>query len=292
MVYWVWGLIQSLLTTSPPVWYNLIHQNLVEKQVFAFWLNRDPNAPPGEGGELVLGGVDPNHYYGEFTYVPVSQETYWEFVVDSIAVASTGYCTKCNAIADSGTSLIAGPTSVVSEIAKQIGATGIFTGECDMFVKEYGRQIIQYLESGVPPSEVCEAMGECPGSYCDTCTTLMFYVELLLKDNATDEEILALFEQLCQYIPSPNGESTVDCSKLTTLPNVIVTLSGKPFTLTPRDYILRISDAGEQICLLGFISLDVPPPAGPLWILGDVFLGPYYTVFDFGNKQVGFAPAK
>jgi len=275
-----------------PVWYNMLAQHLVTQPVFAFWLNRDPNAPSGKGGELVLGGVDQNHYTGDFTYVPVTKQTYWEFVVDSIAVSSTSYCTKCNAIADSGTSLIAGPSEIVSKIQQEIGATGIFTGECEQLIEQNGEQIIRYLQSGATPEEVCQAIGECPGASCDTCSTLMFYVELLVSDNATDEEILHLMEQVCKYIPSPNGEATVDCNTVPTLPNVVITLGGKPFTLTPSQYILNVSSAGESICIVGFISIDVPPPYGPIWILGDVFLGPYYTVFDYGNKRVGFAVAK
>jgi len=275
-----------------PVWYNLLSQGLIKEPVFAFWLNRDINAKPGQGGELVLGGVDPSHFVGSFTYVNISQELYWEFQSDSIAVGPTTYCTNCKTIADSGTSLLVGPSAIISQINAQIGATGIFTGECDLFIGQYGQIIIKYLESGVTPSQVCQVLNLCPGgTICATCTSIMFYVELLLAENSTDQEVLKVLETVCEFIPSPDGESTLDCSTIPSLPNFEIQISGKTFVLTPQDYVLNLSTAGQSICVSGFIGLDVPAPYGPLWIMGDMFMGAYYTKFDFGNKRLGFATA-
>ena len=34
------------------------------------------------GGELLLGGTDPNHYTGELKFVDLTEETYWQFKMD------------------------------------------------------------------------------------------------------------------------------------------------------------------------------------------------------------------
>ncbi|XP_065835706.1 cathepsin D-like [Oscarella lobularis] len=192
-----------------PPFYLMVQQHLVTDPIYAFWLNRiiEPNA----GGSLDLGGDDPSHYSGELTYVPLTKDGYWQFALDDMVVAGKGSLCKepCQAIADTGTSLMAGPTDAVKKIQEWIGAK-----------------------------------------------------------------------------PLAQGEYTVDCDRIPSLPTISFKLGGKTFDLTGKDYILRIGST----CLSGFMGIDVP--AGPLWILGDVFIGKYYTVFDIKSNRVGYALAK
>jgi hypothetical protein len=201
------GLAFPVLSVNhvPTPFQNLVEKGLVESAQFAFYLGN--NAP----GELVLGGSDPAHYSGAITWVDLNAATYWQITLSGVTIAGASYVSKpANAIVDSGTSLLTGPSDVVASIAKQIGAKEIIQGE--------------YMVA-------------------------------------------------CDYDALPNFDFVID---------------GVTYSLAPADYLIP----DGNLCLLGMIGLDVPAPNGPLWILGDVFMRKYYTVFDYGNKRVGFALAK
>merc|ERR1711862_317204 len=85
------------------------------------------------------------------------------------------------------------------------------------------------------------------------------------------------------------GQYAVDCNTVDSLPVFSFTIGGKVFELTGRDYILEVSQLGQTQCISGFFGLELP--MGPWWIMGDVFIGKFYSEFDMGNMRVGFATA-
>lgn len=106
----------------------------------------------------------------------------------------------------------------------------------------------------------------------------------ILAGPSADVKALASKVGASPFFLNPK-EYTISC---TANPGPItVTMGGKDFTLESKDYIIN---AGG-LCLFGFTGIDVPAPNGPLWIMGDVFIRKYYTVFDYANKRLGFAPA-
>merc|ERR1712014_22124 len=168
----------------------LVNSGKLPEPVFAFYLGSG-----GAKGELVLGGVDPDHYTGDFAYTPVIDSApgkvgYWALKMDDFKINGQSVTSVRKAIVDSGTSLLAAPTADVAKIAAAVGAKKVLP---------------------IPPF-----------------------------NNA--------------------------------------------YTLKKEDYIIK----DQTICLFGMTGLDVPAPAGPLYILGDVFMRAHYVKFDVGNKRLGF----
>ncbi|KYQ56865.1 Lysosomal aspartic protease, partial [Trachymyrmex zeteki] len=112
-----------------PLFTNMVNQQLVNP-VFSFYIERhvsfcmryaDPKIK--WDGELILGGSDERFYLSDFTYVDVTQKGYWQFTLDKIKMENMTLCgNSCQAIVDTGTSLIIGPPTDVTIINRWIGA--------------------------------------------------------------------------------------------------------------------------------------------------------------------------
>lgn len=103
---------------------NMKEQNLIKRRVFSFRMNHYDQAT---GGELIIGGVDEDLFVAPMRYIPILSGGYWRIFIESITESSDSIdiCPNgCNAILDSGTSLIAGPRKVVQALNEHIlGAT-------------------------------------------------------------------------------------------------------------------------------------------------------------------------
>ncbi|XP_062384463.1 pepsin A-like [Sardina pilchardus] len=192
------GLAYPRLAASgaQPVFTNMVQQGLVQ-DYFSVYLSRNS----ASGSEVTFGGYDPNHYTGSITWIPLSSETYWQISVDSVTV--NGQVVACNggcqAIVDTGTSLIAGPSNDISSINNAVG-----------------------------------------GNY-------------------------------------------VQCGNIGNMPDITFNINGHAFTLPASAYVRQSNYYG---CSTGFSG-----GGDSLWILGDVFIREYYTIFNMGQNYVGLATA-
>ncbi|XP_067110284.1 nothepsin [Osmerus mordax] len=199
-----------------PVFDTIMAQKLVEMPVFSFYLSRSKSTTEPEG-ELLLGGIDEALFIGQIQWVPVTVKGYWQVQIDNIKVqGTTTHCAQgCQAIIDTGTSLITGPSHEILSLQQLIGAT-----------------------------------------------------------------------------PTSIGEYLVDCSRVSSLPQVSFTIAGVEFTLSADSYIRRDMLGDREICFSGFQAVDLPSDTTSLWILGDLFLMEYYSIFDRGQDRIGLAKAR
>lgn len=108
--------------TSTPVFDNMMTQGLVSEPVFSFYLNWNVSDP--NGGEVLFGGIDESRYQGTIHYVPVTERAFWKLHMDSVKVrGNETFCAHgCDAVVDTGTSVIMGPSAAIDKIHQLMGA--------------------------------------------------------------------------------------------------------------------------------------------------------------------------
>jgi hypothetical protein len=78
----------------------------------------------------------------------------------------------------------------------------------------------------------------------------------------------------------------IPCSANATDVKIDFELGGKSFAIPIAD-LVREESQQTGLCYSGMVESDLP-----FTVMGDVFLKSWYTVFDFGENRVGFAPSK
>merc|ERR1711934_185262 len=102
----------------------LVASGEMPEPVFGFYIGDNKD------GELTIGGVNSNYFTGDFTYIPLKDKSYWEIALGGVKLNGNSVDSETvNAIVDSGTSLLAGPTKVANAIAKTLGATSLLGKE-------------------------------------------------------------------------------------------------------------------------------------------------------------------
>jgi len=112
----------------PTVMAELVKSGQLDEPIFGFYL------PKGAPGQLVFGGVDPDHIASEFNFVDLTSTSYWALSLDGVKLGDFLNCSATKtAIVDSGTSLLAGPPQEVHALATLMGATlssGMYIVDC------------------------------------------------------------------------------------------------------------------------------------------------------------------
>ncbi|XP_067090886.1 gastricsin-like [Osmerus mordax] len=104
-----------------PVMDNMMSKRLLQADIFAFYMTGGGQ----QGSELSFGGVDNTKYSGQIYWTPVTSQTYWQIGVSGFGIngQETGWCSQgCQAIVDTGTSMLTAPSSLIGGIMQSIGA--------------------------------------------------------------------------------------------------------------------------------------------------------------------------
>ncbi|EDV57352.1 lysosomal aspartic protease [Drosophila erecta] len=118
--------------------------------------------------------------------------------------------------------------------------------------------------------------------FCENCEAILDVGTSLI---VVPEPVLAAINQILGVLDATpsNGVYQVNCSTVSELPDVVLTIARRKFPLKFSDYVLRYGNT----CVSGFTSMK----GNNLLILGEIFLGAYYTVYDTVYKLIGLAPA-
>ncbi|XP_044022002.1 pepsin A-like isoform X2 [Siniperca chuatsi] len=135
------------LEGGPPIFDNMWNQGKIPQNMFSMYLSSSV-----EGSVLILGGTDPSYYTGSIKWIPLFRATnFWNIHIQSINIdGNTVACSaSCEAIVDSGTSVIIGSGQDINNINGWLGAS----------TDQYGDAVVSCSNTNLLPDIVFNING-------------------------------------------------------------------------------------------------------------------------------------
>jgi cathepsin D len=266
-----------------PVFDTIIKNKLLKKNWFSFYLT-DQNEK-GKS-QIVLGEPDKKFYTGDINWHPVSEQSYWQVEMDDIYVDNKGIniCpnNSCKLVIDTGTSIITGPSDSLEVLLDMLQV-----GDCMNIehLPDLGFKIGDFLYTMKPseyvifPNKIIrpqiqtsflETEGSIKNMNANANAKNAHKLESMTGTTMTMEKT---YKGLSSY------ENSLEFGMMTSFEN-------------KSKHRLNFGGKMTQHCKRAFMPLDVDPPRGPLWVLGDIFLRKYFVIFDRDKKRIGIAVRK
>ncbi|XP_010136881.1 PREDICTED: embryonic pepsinogen-like, partial [Buceros rhinoceros silvestris] len=168
-----------------PVFDNMVNASLLDEDLFSVYLSRETT-----GSVIIFGGIDESCFTGPINWISVSYQSYWQISVDSIIVNSQEVACSggCQAVIDTGTSLLTGPHSGISNIQIAIGARQDTHGEYHVNCSSISAMPdvifvidgVQYPISAVAYTEQ-NNQGPCTSSFQNTSADLWILGDVFIR---------------------------------------------------------------------------------------------------------------
>jgi len=246
-----------------PVFDEMMKQNLLKNNMFAFYLTSKQNEALGMKSDLTFGYFDRKKFAGEIHWNDIKYKYMFGVQLDDITVngKSTKLCEgrTCLITFDSGTSLMSMPNFATDSLKKQGIPTANNAVSCkketqfgELALVIGGKNYVLNNDEWMFPAQ-SDGFAQAESKYKKYQTAFPLGPQILSQVDSED---------LTENKPEAHSLVEADESKVTS--------------------------GGPMKCGSTIMSMNI---AKQMFLVGDVFMRKYYTIFDRENDRVGLASA-